>query len=68
MRGAFIPKEAKGFSYSGELKLIRMMYVVQVCEKSFFFFGSLGYVSILFLLGGGGGCIFTVKVAFCNWE
>ena len=45
--GALFPKEAKGFSYSGELKLILMMYMVQVCKKKCFFLEVL--VSILFL-------------------
>ena len=46
-RGALFPKEAKGFSYSVELKLIPMMYMVHVCKKKCFFVEV--YASILFL-------------------
>ena len=63
LREALFPKEVKGFFYSGELKLILMMYMVQVCKGNCFFFMEV-YVLILFL---GEGCVFTVKVAFCNW-
>ena len=46
-QGGLFPKEAKEFSYLGELKLILMMYMVQVCKKKCFFLEV--YVPILFL-------------------
>ena len=53
LRGPHFQKWQKGSSYSGEVKLILVMYMVQVYKKSVFF-GSL-CVDSFFFWGGGNG-------------
>ena len=62
LRGPHFQKWQKGSSYSGEVKLILVMYMVQVYKKSVFL---EVYVSILFFLGGG-EWVFTMEVASLN--
>ena len=63
LRGPYFQSWQKGSSYSGELKLILMMYYGLNLQKKCFFFGSLLCVDFFFL---GGGCMFTMEVASFN--
>ena len=67
LRGPYFQRWQKGSSFSGELKLILMMYYGLSLQKKMFFlwkFIMCRFFSFFFFFGGG--CMFTMEVASFN--